>query len=295
MFGKRCVHSWPRFRQEGVKLSALGLLLLITSCTYLFYQPTRYQYVDPQKFNLKKEDVWFTSKDGTKLHGWFFKSKKHPVKGTIIQFHGNAQNLSSHFLSLLWLIDEGYNLFTFDYRGYGQSEGHATIDGVYEDSLAALAEGLKLQKENGGGHYVVYGQSLGGAISLRALPDFKDKDKVTFLVQDSTFSSYKAIAFDRVSSVWFMIPVSPLAYVLISNKYASYKVFDKVTWPTLVISGEKDQVMPVKFGKEIYQKISSKKKWFWEVPEARHIEVFFVAKGKYRKDFLSLLDQNSSH
>jgi fermentation-respiration switch protein FrsA (DUF1100 family) len=217
------------------------------------------------------------------------------VKGTIIQFHGNAQNLSSHFLSLLWLIDEGYNLFTFDYRGYGQSEGHATIDGVYEDSLAALAEGLKLQKENGGGHYVVYGQSLGGAISLRALPDFKDKDKVTFLVQDSTFSSYKAIAFDRVSSVWFMIPVSPLAYVLISNKYASYKVFDKVTWPTLVISGEKDQVMPVKFGKEIYQKISSKKKWFWEVPEARHIEVFFVAKGKYRKDFLSLLDQNSSH
>lgn len=293
MIVENLFHLLRRFGQDQVRPLLFVLIWLLTSCTHVFYQPSRHQYVDPDKFKLNYQDVYFTSRDGTRLHGWFFKSKKAQVKGTVIQFHGNAQNLSSHFLSLLWLIDEGYNFFTFDYRGYGKSEGKANIDGVYEDSLAALEKGLELQRANGGGHYVVYGQSLGGAISLRAVPDFKKNKEITFIVQDSTFSSYKAIAFDRVKSVWFMLPISPLAYVLISNKYASYKVFDQITWPTLVISGEKDNVMPVKFGKEIYQEIASEKKWFWKVPEARHIEVFFVAQGKYRQDFLSLLDQNS--
>lgn len=285
------LHNVRAFCQEQVKQVLLGMLLLFSSCTHLFYQGNRHQYVDPAKFKLDYEDVYFQSKDGTKLHGWFFKSKKKEVKGTVIQFHGNAQNLSSHFLSLLWMIDEGYNLFTFDYRGYGKSDGESNIDGVYEDSLAALAEGLKLQKQNGGGHYVVYGQSLGGAISLRAIPDFAGKKEITMLVQDSTFSSYKAVAFDRITTAWFLVPISPLAYVLVSNKYASYKVFDQIKTPTLVISGEKDNVMPVKFGKEIYKNIASEKKWFWKVP-ARHIEVFFVEQGKYRNKFLMLLDQN---
>lgn len=268
------------------------LLMALVSCTNLFYQPSNRQFFKPEAFKLAYEDVYFKSADGTKLHGWFFKAGGEGApKGTIVQFHGNAENISSHFLNLAWLVNEGYNLFTFDYRGYWLSEGESDPEGVYLDSVAGLEKAMEFHKKSGGNHFVVFGQSLGGAISLRAVPDFKERDKVTLIVQDSTFSSYEDIAVDKLSSVWFLWPLSPLGYVLISDKYSSEKVFDKITAPTLVITGGRDVVMPAKFGKRIYKGIASEKKWWWHIESAPHISSFHVDKGKWRKEFLLLLDQ----
>lgn len=262
-----------------------------SSCTHLFYQPSRVLYLDPERIGLKEQDIDFESKDGTKLHGWFFQTKGK-VKGTIIQFHGNAQNITSHYVSLIWLVDNGYNLFTFDYRGYGLSEGEPDQEKIYEDALAALERGAELKDKNGGGRYIAYGQSLGGNILLRALVDSSVKDNVGFVVQDSTFASYQDIAFNRVASVWFLIPFSPLSYLFVSDKMASAKVLHKIDWPTLVIVGQKDEVIPQKFGKEIFKKIPTEKKWLWKIPEGRHIDVFHRDNGLYRKKFLELVDQN---
>lgn len=267
-------------------------LLLLISCTSLFYQPSDRRFYTPEQFKLTHEEISFKSLDGTKLHGWFLPAQgKGKVKGTIVQFHGNAENISSHFLALAWVVYEGYNLFTFDYRGYWLSKGVPEPDGVYLDSLAALEEGYHLHEKAGGGQFVVFGQSLGGAISLRAVPDFKHKDQISLIVQDSTFSSYEDIAADKLREVWFLWPFSPLAYLLVSDKYASEKVFDEITWPTLVITGGKDNVMPAKFGKRIYKKIAAKKKWYWHVENAPHISTFHVDQGRWRKEFIALLDQ----
>ncbi|MES2529054.1 MAG: alpha/beta fold hydrolase [Bdellovibrionota bacterium] len=268
------------------------LLLLLTSCTNLFYQPSSREFFKPETFKLAYEDIYFKSGDGTKLHGWFLKARG-PSKGTIVQFHGNAENISSHFLALAWIVNEGYNLFTFDYRGYWLSEGESNPDGVYLDSQAALEKALEFHEKAGGKHFVVFGQSLGGAISLRAVPDFKAKEKITLVVQDSTFSSYEEIAADKLRSVWFLWPFSPLAYPLISDKYSSEDVFDKITWPTLVITGGKDDVMPAKFGKRIFKNIATKEKWYWHIENAPHISAFHVDQGRWRKEFLLLLDRTS--
>ncbi|MFL5784617.1 MAG: alpha/beta hydrolase [Bacteriovoracaceae bacterium] len=265
------------------------LLLFLTSCTSFFYQPSNHQFFSPEQFKLTHEEIWFDSSDGTKLHGWFLKTKGQS-KGTIVQFHGNAENLSSHFLALAWLVNQGYDLFTFDYRGYWLSEGHATPDGVYLDSMAALNKAMELHRSRGGKHFVIFGQSLGGAIALRAVPDFKDNDKVTLIVQDSTFSSYQDIASDRMRTAWILWPFSPLAYAVISDKYSSEPYFKKIKWPTLVITGGKDIVMPAKFGKRIFKKIAAKKKWYWHVENAPHISAFHVDNGKWRTEFLNLLE-----
>lgn len=268
------------------------LLLFLTSCTHLFYQPSDKQFYRPEQFKLAHEEVWFQSKDGTKLHGWFLKARGKS-KGTIVQFHGNAENISSHFLSLAWVVNEGYNLFTFDYRGYWLSKGDPTPDGVYEDSMAALDKALELHEKAGGKHFVIYGQSLGGAIALRAVPDFNQNKKITLIVQDSTFSSYEMVAADKLRSFWLTWPFFPLAYPLISDKYSSEPYFDKITWPALVITGGQDVVMPAKFGKRIYKKIATQKKWLWHIPHAPHISVFQIDQGQWREKFLSLLDQLS--
>ena len=275
------------------KVFSILFLILIQSCSHLFYHPTSKHFVDPKQFKLKYEDVFFHSKDGVELHGWFFPAKSNKPKGTIIQFHGNAQNISSHFFSLLWLIDHGYNLFTFDYRGYGKSKGEPNQGGLYLDALAALEKGFELNKKNGSGKFIVYGQSLGGAVSLRAIPDFKFQDQISLIVMDSTFSSYKDIAFDRIKSVWFLWPFSPLAYVLVSDKYASEDVFKKIAAPTLVIVGMQDEMIPPKFGEHIYKNIDPKNKWLWKLPNGKHIDAYHHDGGVYREKFLRLSDENA--
>jgi len=102
------------------------LLTLSLSCQGcvggLFYQPDRKIYDTPDRHGLKYEEVSFQSKDGTGLSGWFVPAVGKP-KGTVIHFHGNAQNMTAHFGFVSWLPEQGFNLFVFDYRGYGKSAG----------------------------------------------------------------------------------------------------------------------------------------------------------------------------
>lgn len=271
-------------------LALILLSVLGQSCSHVFYQPSPKHFVDPAQFKLKYEDIFFSSEDGTRLHGWFFPATTKKPKGTVVQFHGNAQNISTHFFSLIWLTQEGYNLFTFDYRGYAKSEGEPSQSGIYKDALAALDKGWELSEKNGKGKFIVYGQSLGGAISLRALPDWKNFENVSLIVMDSAFDSYKDIAFDKLSSRWFLWPISPLAFVLVSDEYGADEVFDKITRPTLVIVGMKDEIVPAKFGKRIYKGIKTKEKWLWKLPNGHHIDAYHHEQGKYRKELVQFLE-----
>lgn len=270
----------------------LLVLFCFAGCTSLFYHPDRYQYVEPKNLKLEYREITFHPKDGTELIGWFFPAKGE-VKGTIIHFHGNAQNMSSHFLGLSWVMEKGYNLFTFDYRGYGISDGEPTPQGVHQDALAALDQARKLWGEHGKGRFIVYGQSLGGAIAMRALGDYSDVASVDLLVQDATFMSYQSMAFDKLAHS-LLLPLSPLAYVLVSDEYASTEIVRNFKRPTLVIVSKKDKVVAAKFGKEIYKALPEGRKWLWVLPKGEHITTFYDPKDPLRERFLQLVESLDS-
>ena len=268
--------------------SWLLFLFLLTGCSHLFYQPSQHQYLDPAQYKLKFEEIWFSSKDGNPLHGWLFPAQGE-VKGTIVHFHGNAQNISTHFLNLVWTAARGYNYFIFDYRGYGRSPGTPSQATVYQDALAAIDKADEIRHQRGGGKLVVYGQSLGSIISMRALSDY-DQSKIALVVQDSPFYSYKKIAFDRLTDKWFLIPLAPFAFGLVSDEYATWPILAKVTVPTLVITGSNDIITPSLYGRYIFKHIGAEQKWWWRT-EAKHIDVYFTENGKYREMLLELLDR----
>lgn len=252
-------------------------------------------YVDPKNYNFTHQEITFYPEDKTELIGWFFPAKTPKVKGTIVQFHGNAQNMSSHFLTLSWVMERGYNLFVFDYRGYGISDGTPNPDGVYQDSIAGLEQGRKLWRENGKGKFIVYGQSLGGAIAMKALENYPEIDGVDLVVQESTFMSYKGIGFEKLKGS-ILLPFSPLAYVLVTDKYATNKVVENLKRPTLVIVAKEDKVVPPKLGKELYKTLKTPEKWLWKVPKVRHLEIYHSPKSPYRDKLIELIDslkQNS--
>jgi alpha-beta hydrolase superfamily lysophospholipase len=118
--------------------------------------------------------------------------------GTVVYFHGNYGNLTYYFKQVSWLPAEGFNVFTFDYRGYGRSEGRPTRRGVYEDSVAALAYILKkpgIDHDN----VFVFGQSLGGVNAMVALAK-NDYPQIRAAAIEGAFDSYRAQARDAMAT-----------------------------------------------------------------------------------------------
>ncbi|GAB4010765.1 MAG: alpha/beta hydrolase [Bdellovibrio sp.] len=267
----------------------LLLILTLTSCTSLFYQPDSVLYSEPTQYKLNYKTLTFNSKDGTPLSAWLIEATTKKKKGLVLQFHGNAQNMSSHWVSVGWLAQHGYDVLAFDYREYGISEGDADPKGVYEDSLAAFDFGYEKFKETKGETFIVIGQSLGGAIAMRALRDFSKRDEVDLLMLDSTFDSYQDIAFRKLKKFWFTFIFSPLAYVLVSDKYSPYDDVPTFKMPVLVVYGDQDFVVESYFGKRIAERLTTEKKFVWEIPEGKHTDVFFRENRRYQQEFLDLL------
>ena len=123
------------------------LLLAILGCSSHFFYPQKGLFDNPIVVHLNPDDVYFKTFDGLTLHGWFLKAEK-PQHGTILVLHGNAENISTHVNSVLWLVKEGFNIFIFDYRGYGMSEGTPTLAGVHKDAEAAMQHLITLPEVN---------------------------------------------------------------------------------------------------------------------------------------------------
>jgi alpha-beta hydrolase superfamily lysophospholipase len=274
-----------------MKGMAYLLLPLMLGCTNVFFQPTREKYFDPKKFSgSEPRDLHFESSTGNRLHAWLFKARKRPPRDvTVVQFHGNAENMTSHFASVVWLLDEGFDLFTFDYRGYGESEGAPYPAGVLADSLAALDQAWEAagKRERS---LIVYGQSLGGAVALKALEVWPHREAVRDIVIESSFLSYQRMAREKLAGLWFTWPFQWLAYLLVSDGQSPAEELGKLSpIPILVMHGGKDEVVPFHHGEEIYRRAGAPK-CFLTVPDGEHIQLLATPNGIYRKAFLTFID-----
>jgi uncharacterized protein len=277
----------------AVVLGCLTLLIL-HGCTQLFFQPSRPLVISPEQLGLDYADIYFHSADGTKLHGWFFPAKTQTVKGTFIQFHGNAQNISTHFRSLVWVIEHGYHLFTFDYRGFGRSEGRVSLSGSLDDVLAAIVQARRLASSEAGKKLILYGQSLGGALVLYTIGTMNDRHDIAVVIADSAFSSYQGLAREKLASQWPSFLFQPFTYVLVSDRYAPQHVLAEISpVPLLVIHGDRDEIIPIHHGQWIYDHAMAPK-WFWMLEGVGHIQVMSPPYSQYRKVLLDFLDQLAS-
>jgi fermentation-respiration switch protein FrsA (DUF1100 family) len=250
----------------------LVFLVCSAGCGSLFFYPQKQLLDNPAAKKFSPEDIWFRAADGVKLHGWFF-SGGWNAKGTVFVLHGNAENLSTHVNSVLWLIEEGFNLFIFDYRGYGGSQGSPDIKGVHLDAEAALKTLLSMPRV-ASGKIIVLGQSIGGAIAVYTVANTPFKDRVAALVIDSAFSSYRLIAREKLSHFIITWPLRyPLSF-LVSDSYSPIRWIRKVSpVPLLIIHGEADPVVPIHHGHLLYDEALQPKE-FWISPEPGHISSF---------------------
>ncbi len=265
------------------------LFLLFSGCGSLFFYPQKPLYDNPVALQFSPEDIYFKTSDGLTLHGWFFHTAKPDARATILILHGNAENLSTHVNSVLWLIREGFNLFIFDYRGYGRSEGSPGIKGVHVDAEAALRTLLSLPNADKE-HIIVLGQSIGGAIAVYTVANTPYKDRISALVIDSAFSSYRRIAREKLAQVFITWPFQYPLSLFFNDDYSPIRWIDKVSpVPVLIIHGEQDPVVPGHHGQMLYD-TALKPKDFWKTTVPGHVSSFADA-GVRKKLVGYLTDQ----
>ena len=249
------------------------LFLFFSGCGSLFFYPKKQLYDNPVARQFSPKDIYFKTSDGLTLNGWFFQAANSEARATVLVFHGNAENLSTHVNSVLWLVREGFNLFIFDYRGYGKSQGSPDIKGVHLDAEAALKTVLSLpqvDKEQ----IIVLGQSIGGAIAVYTVAHTPYKDRIAALVIESTFSSYRLIAREKLAQVFITWPFQyPLSY-LVSDAYSPIRWIREVSSvPVLIIHGDQDPVVPMHHGQMLYEAARDPKE-FWETTAPGHVTSF---------------------
>jgi fermentation-respiration switch protein FrsA (DUF1100 family) len=250
--------------------SLLWIALGATGCNGLVYFPSRHLYAVPRAAH---RDVVFEAEDGVELHGWYFPPANGVVpRATIVQFHGNAGNITSHYRSLAWVVDDGYAFFTFDYRGYGRSGGVPTRRGVYLDALAALDWALSdAPRGTLARDVVLHGQSLGGAVLLRALADIEDRQRIRAVVIESSFASYQEAAAGVLYRTPLLAPFTGFAYALTNDDYAPAAYVAGVSpIPLLVIHDVFDDVVPLGHGASLYR-LGAAPKRFWVTHRGGHV------------------------
>ncbi|UCG19809.1 MAG: alpha/beta hydrolase [Deltaproteobacteria bacterium] len=252
----------------------LGVLLLgfLSGCwnwfveSQVFFTDTAIEQT-PLDLNLPFEDIWFTSSDAVRLHGWLIPASSPDY--LLLFCHGNAGNISHRLDNVRLLHNRGISVFIFDYRGYGRSQGRINEKGFYLDSEAAYEVARKWAEQNGA-KLVVFGRSLGG-IAATHLGATKHCDG---LILESTFTNMGAMARAHY-------PL-PFAESLLKHRLNAVDQIIEVRIPKLFFHGDKDRIVPIELGRKLFEAAPNPKE-FVVLPGAGHNDTYFVGGKDYFK------------
>jgi fermentation-respiration switch protein FrsA (DUF1100 family) len=191
--------------------------------------------------HIRGERIRVTTGDGVELRGWYLPPYPAPAGGAkapgLIWFYGNMETIAVMAPVLHYFQPPGTGLVVLDYRGYGESAGTETEDGIYRDAEAAWNY-LAARPEIDNSHIAVYGRSIGGVPALY----LATTKPVRAVVLESPFSSARAMAAKHY-------PFFPRVLMRVSLDNVSRA--SRLSVPLLVFHGTADRVAPVAMGEEV--------------------------------------------
>ena len=254
----------------AVYLVMIGLLALFEN--RLVYPGSKYPAGNWDNQQQGFTEVEFAAADETKLFGWYLPRTNpsgtesgadetaNPLRPrTVLHCHGNGENIAQvgSFSTKLFSEVLKANVFTFDYRGYGKSEGTPTEAGVKQDADAALAwlcEQDKVQPAD----VIIVGHSLGGGLACY----LAKKHGCKALILQRTFSSLP----DAAARKYWMFPVR----LIMRNQMNSAEAIKSCDVPLFQSHGDKDSLVPIDLARKLFANSPSQDKQFFEVPGMSH-------------------------
>jgi pimeloyl-ACP methyl ester carboxylesterase len=266
-------------------------LIIIASIKSFGLKPERDYRLRPENYALIYKELNVITNDGFKIKTWFFPAQdsvsynewkeawKNPVKKeyklkyneprpTIIICNGDAGNMSFLIQYAKELVKHGYNVVTFDWRGFGESDNWKTDEDhlVYVEYLsdynAVLDEVLK-QAEVDDKRIGLYGFSTGAYLSFAI---FSKRIETKAYVGRALLTNFE-------SSVKLLKIKRPEKNIIIPENYPvelmPEKIAGKIEKPCFLIVGELDDITPVSMSLEIFNSLKGDKQ-LWVVKNATH-------------------------
>lgn len=201
--------------------------------------------------------------------GFWPVGKEYP---TLLYFHGNGETAGIHEWIAPYYNQRKINLFVSDYRGYGVSGGKPTVTNIIQDTHL-IFQGFKeiLNKEGYVGKYFVMGRSLGSIPALEVAFHYQD-EICGLIIESGTANNFRPL--------WGYLGKTEKDIIESSGFLNKVKI-RSVYQPTLLIHGEKDQIIPVQEGQELYENSAASEKSIFIVPGADHNDVMVVRQEQY--------------
>ena len=169
-------------------------------------------------------DVWVMQADGVAL-------------ARVVVFNGNAGNKGHRLTLARNLAAEGMEVLLFDYRGYGNTGGIPSEEGLMRDAAAVARIAFETDLP-----VVFIGESLGAgpatALAVQAEPDG--------LVLRSPFTSLR----DMARTHYPFVPT-----VLLRDRYPVEETVSRLDIPVLVVLGTDDSIVPPELSRRVYQAV----------------------------------------
>lgn len=251
------------------------LLLMLSGCVSgAIYYPVRQIRHTPADADLAYEDVSVTTQDNVKISCWWVPAKD--PRGTVLFCHGNGGNIGSYLDSIAAGHRLGLNVFIFDYRGYGASEGSPSEQGIYLDADAAFRY-LTAARKISPATIIIWGRSLGGSIAAGAASEHEPG----LLILESTFTTLRELVHGLFG--WTTSRFVP------RDAYDTLQSLGRVRCPVLVIHSPDDEVVPFHHGKELYDSIKGPKA-FVEI-HGSHNRGFIESQAVFESSISDFIDR----
>ena len=249
-------------------MSALAWLIVIAAAGYggvlvlmYVFQRAMMYFPDPRRIAPAKaglpqaDEVTLTSSDGEKLIAWYVRARGD--KPLVIYFQGNAEGLPARAGRFAWMIADGDGLLALNYRGFGGSSGKPTEDGLIRDATAAYEFARARYPAK---RIVLFGESLGTAVAVALAAGHE----IGALILDAPFTS----AADVGAAAYPFAPVRRL----MKDKFRSDECIGRVAAPLLMLHGDADRIVPIRFGEALFA-LAREPKRFVRFPQGGHVNL----------------------
>jgi fermentation-respiration switch protein FrsA (DUF1100 family) len=206
-------------------------------------------------------EVFFNAKDGSRLHGWLF-LRPGAVKIYIV-FPGNAGDIPRRLDYFKVLLASGASVFTYEPRGFGESQGKASITSICEDGENAydyVAKTLGYRSEQ----IILFGVSLGTTVATHV----STVRSASGLILQSGFSSLEDIAYEKVP----FLRIYPAILFPKSPALDNVAIVSQPHVPLLVMHGAMDSIIDIRHSRRIFDQASDPKT-FVVCPHSSHVNI----------------------
>jgi len=233
----------------------------------------------PPEFGITDfEELMIPTPDGESLSAFFIRpsNRQHQRNVTVLMFHGNAGNIG-YRLPIAKILEEymGCNVLMLQYRGYGLSTGTPNEKGLKIDAQTGL-DYIRDRAELRNTNIVIYGQSLGGAVSIALAAKNQQQGDISGIILENTFTSIRKLIPTAFPPARYLAP-------LCHQIWPSEEVIPQIKGiPFLFLSGLKDEIVPPSHMKQLFQACRSEIKIWKEYAHGTHNDT--VAEAGYFQD-----------